>query len=366
MHFSICIGLVLIAGMMSGLTMGLMSLDLMNLKILKKSGTAKEKKYAKGIIPLVKRHHLLLVSLLLANAAAMEALPIFLEHLVPPFVAIICSVTLVLAFGEIIPQAICTRYGLAIGYYLRYVVWGLIGLEFILAYPIGKLLDCLIGHEGVSFFRRAELSELVSRHGVKKRGSKEDSSSEEGRGPLNEDEVRIIRGALGMREKTCGEDVYTPLADVFSLELNTILDREILAQLSEKRHSRIPIYRKHPGHIIGIILTKRLIHISPEDRVKVSSLELTQIPRVTTETPLYNLLNQFQKGKSHMALVLDPQDNLTVKGVVTLEDVIEQLLESEIFDEFDLERKPTRNPNSKTKDIDEKTSLIEPENIQTK
>jgi len=250
--------------------------------------------------------------------------------------AIILSVTLVLAFGEIIPQAICTRYGLAIGYYLRYIVWAFIVVTFILSFPIGKLLDCLIGHEGLSYLRRAELSELVQQHTRFK--DKDHSDSDENQGPLQEDEVRIIKGALNMREKTCGESVYTPLSKVFSLELRTVLDRATLKKISDSRHSRIPIYRKHSSHIVGLLLTKSLIHISAEDNVRISTLELTLLPRITTETPLYTLLNQFQKGKSHMALVLDPVDNLSVKGVVTLEDVIEQLLESEIFDEADLER----------------------------
>jgi len=139
-------------------------------------------------------------------------------------------------------------------------------------------------------------------------------------------------------EKPAKKFVYTPLEDIFSLELSTVLDHDTLSLITEKRHSRIPVYRKHRGHIIGILLTKTLINISPESKVRISSLSLTLIPRVTTETPLYTLLNQFQKGKSHMALVLDHKDNLTVKGVVTLEDVIEELLQSEIFDESDLER----------------------------
>jgi metal transporter CNNM len=50
----------------------------------------------------------MLVTLLLCNAGAMETLPIFLDRLVPQVVAIICSVTLILIFGEVIPQAICT------------------------------------------------------------------------------------------------------------------------------------------------------------------------------------------------------------------------------------------------------------------
>ena len=55
------------------------------------------------------------MTLLLWNAVAMEALPIFLNHLVSPFYSILLSVTLVLLFGEIIPQAICNKFGLAVG-----------------------------------------------------------------------------------------------------------------------------------------------------------------------------------------------------------------------------------------------------------
>lgn len=55
---------------------------------------------ANRIIPLVKRHHLLLVTLLVANAAAMEALPLFVDRLVGPVGAILISVTAVLLFGE--------------------------------------------------------------------------------------------------------------------------------------------------------------------------------------------------------------------------------------------------------------------------
>jgi metal transporter CNNM len=82
---------------MSGLTIGLLSLDPVNLKILKKSGDETAKKYAKGISPLVKRHHLLLSTLLMANAAAMESLPIFLDRLLHPAIAILISVTAVLS-----------------------------------------------------------------------------------------------------------------------------------------------------------------------------------------------------------------------------------------------------------------------------
>jgi len=164
LDFLISVFLVLFAGTMSGLTMGLMSLDMTNLKIISKSGDAKAQKYAKKIMPLVRKHHLLLVTLLTANAIAMEALPIFLDRLVGPVFAIVLSVTLVLLFGEIIPQAICTRFGLAIGAIFSPIVWLLIVIFFPIGYPLGKLLDCLLGHESGTFYRRAELKELVGIH----------------------------------------------------------------------------------------------------------------------------------------------------------------------------------------------------------
>lgn len=80
--------------------MGLLSLDIMSLEVLKRGGKPKEKKYANRILILVKRHHLLLVTLLLANAVAVETMPIFLSMITLEVVAIVVSVTAVLLFGE--------------------------------------------------------------------------------------------------------------------------------------------------------------------------------------------------------------------------------------------------------------------------
>ena len=87
-------------GLMSGLTIGLLSLDPMSLLVLKRGGKPKEQKYAARILLMVKRHHLLLVTLLLANAAAVETMPIALAKITNEIVAIVVSVTAVLLFGE--------------------------------------------------------------------------------------------------------------------------------------------------------------------------------------------------------------------------------------------------------------------------
>lgn len=98
--------LTLGAGLMSGLTVGYLSIDKMELEMKLQNGTNTEKKYAKAVLPVLADHHYLLVTLLLANALCMEALPIFLDAIVPSAYAILISVIAVLFFGEVIPQAV--------------------------------------------------------------------------------------------------------------------------------------------------------------------------------------------------------------------------------------------------------------------
>jgi len=315
---------------MSGLTMGLMSMDTLNLNIIKNSGTESERKCASRILPLVQRHHLLLVTLLLTNAAASEALPIVLDRLVHPAVAIAMSVSLVLLFGEIIPQAVCTRYGLQIGAGLSWLVWILIGALFVIAWPISKLLDFLLGSDHGTFFRRAELKELVHLHAEDLVHSNDGES-------LTVDEVRIIKGAIDLNEKTVLE-CMTPFAKVFALSTEDKLDRDMLKKIVDAGHDRIPVYHSNRKHWIGMILIKDLVLVDPNEGVPVDSVALHQVPFVDSDMPLYNILHQFQAGHSHMAIVLDPNDHITPVGIITLEDVMEELLQEDILDEDDLRR----------------------------
>jgi metal transporter CNNM len=104
--YNTCLALfcVACAGIASGLTVGLLSLDATKLEMKIKIKDSEDGKAAASVLPIVKRHHLLLVTLLLFNALAGEALPVFLEALVPPWLSVLISVTLVLLFGEVLPQ----------------------------------------------------------------------------------------------------------------------------------------------------------------------------------------------------------------------------------------------------------------------
>ncbi|KAA8545726.1 hypothetical protein F0562_020823 [Nyssa sinensis] len=292
-HILIIVLLVAFAGMMSGLTLGLMSMSLVDLEVLAKSGTPKDRKYAAKILPVVKNQHLLLCTLLICNAASMEALPIFLDSLVTAWGAILISVTLILLFGEIIPQSVCSRYGLAIGAAVAPAVRVLVWICFPVAFPISKLLDSLLGHGHVALFRRAELKTLVDFHG-----------NEAGKGgELTHDETTIIAGALQLTEKTAS-DAMTPISETFAIDINAKLDKYLMSLVLEKGHSRVPVYYEQPTNIIGLILVKNLLTIHPEDEVLVKNVTIRRIPRVPETMPLYDILNEFQKGHSHMAVVV--------------------------------------------------------------
>ncbi|XP_030523309.1 DUF21 domain-containing protein At2g14520-like isoform X1 [Rhodamnia argentea] len=299
-HILIVVLLVVFAGCMSGLTLGLMSMSLVDLEVLAQSGTPKDRKHAAKILPVVKNQHLLLCTLLICNAAAMEALPIFLDGLLSAWGAILISVTLILLFGEIIPQSICSRYGLAIGAAVAPAVRVLVWICFPIAYPISKLLDFLLGHGHVALFRRAELKTLVDFHG-----------NEAGKGgELTHDETTIIAGALELSEKTA-RDAMSPISDTFSIDINAKLDRDLMNLVLEKGHSRVPVFYEQPTNIIGLILVKNLLTIHPEDEVPVKDVTIRKIPRVRETMPLYEILNEFQKGHSHMAVVVRQRDQTT-------------------------------------------------------
>ncbi|XP_022927833.1 DUF21 domain-containing protein At2g14520 isoform X4 [Cucurbita moschata] len=267
-HVLIIAFLVIFAGLMSGLTLGLMSMSIVDLEVLAKSGTPKDRKYAAKIMPVVKNQHLLLCTLLICNAAAMEALPIFLDRLVTAWGAVLISVTLILLFGEIIPQSVCSRYGLAIGSTIAPFVRVLVWICFPIAYPISKLLDFLLGHGHVALFRRAELKALVNLHG-----------NEAGKGgELTHDETTIIAGALELTEKTAS-DAMTPISETFVIDINAKLDRNLMNLVLAKGHSRVPVYYEEQTNIIGLILVKNLLTIHPDDEIPVKNVTIRRIPR---------------------------------------------------------------------------------------
>jgi len=349
---------VVCAGLAAGLTMGMLSLDQMKLEIKSMTGTDVEKRDAQMILPIVKQHHLLLCTLLLFNSLANEALPVFLDSLVPNWLAIVLSVTLVLMFGEILPSAFFTGpTQLHTAATFVPFVRALTLLLYPLAYPLSLALDYFFGKEEEEKITREELGALVmlqgADHNKKDNESQhehhgEDGEEEEEEG-LTANEVSILTGMLKLSKLTV-KDRMISIKEVFMMSDSTRLDETTLDRIWHCGYSRIPVYhRKDKQHVMGYILVKALILINAADQLPVESLPMREPLFVRPDASLLEMLSLFRGERTHMAMVtLDPaaavvtfregkrpQDKASIIGIITMEDVIEQMLQGDIKDETD-------------------------------
>lgn len=319
--------LVLMGGVFAGLTLGLMGQDEIYLKVIAASGTPNERKCASKVLELLGHgKHWLLVTLLLSNVITNETLPVILDRFLGGgFIAVFSSTVAIVIFGEIIPQSVCVRYGLQLGAFFAPYVLGLMYILYPIAYPIALLLDWSLGQDHGTLYKKSGLKTLVNLHHTM------------GTERLNTDEVTIINAVLDLKTKPVKE-ILTPIEKVFTLPADHILDEEAIEEIFNAGYSRIPIHL--PGektNFVGMLLVRILISYDPEDELPVSSFPLATLPETASDTSCLNILNYFQEGKSHMVLVSDtPGGDTGGIGVVTLEDVIEELIGEEIVDESDV------------------------------
>ncbi len=185
------------------------------------------------------------------------------------------------------------------------------------AWPTAKLLDRLLGEDHGTTYKKAGLKTLVTLH--KTLGAAGEQ--------LNSDEVTIISAVLDLKAKPVGS-IMTPMEDVFTMSADTILDEKTMDIILNAGYSRIPIYApENPQNFVGMLLVKILIIYDPEDCKRVREFSLATLPETLAETSCLDIVNFFQEGKSHMVLVSEfPGEDRGALGVVTLEDVMEELI----------------------------------------
>ncbi|KAL7663339.1 CNNM transmembrane domain-containing protein [[Candida] zeylanoides] len=319
--------LVLAGGVFAGLTLGLMGQDEVYLKVIATSGEPHERKHARKVLRLIGRgKHWVLVTLLLCNVITNETLPIVLDScLGGGWPAVVASTASIVVFGEIIPQSICVRYGLQVGSMFAPFVLVLMYVMYPIAYPCALLLDHMLGEDHGTVYKKSGLKTLVTLHrtmGVER---------------LNQDEVTIISAVLDLKEKSVS-DIMTPIDRVYTMSADAVLDEKTVEKIFNAGFSRIPIHLPgEPMNFIGMLLVRVLISYDPEDALPVSSFPLATLPETSADTSCLNILNYFQEGKSHMIVVSEhPGEPTGALGVLTLEDVIEELIGEEIVDESDV------------------------------
>ncbi|XP_074664439.1 metal transporter CNNM4 [Strix aluco] len=323
-------GLLVLSGMFSGLNLGLMALDPMELRIVQNCGTDKEKRYARKIEPIRRKGNYLLCSLLLGNVLVNTTLTILLDDLIGSGIgAVVASTIGIVIFGEIVPQALCSRHGLAVGANTIVVTKFFMLVTFPLSYPISKLLDCILGQEIGTVYNREKLVEMLK--------------VTEPYNDLVREELNMIQGALELRTKTV-EDVMTPLQNCFMMNSDAILDFNTMSEIMASGYTRIPVYEDERSNIMDILHVKDLAFVDPDDCTPLKTITKFYnhpVHVVFHDTKLDAMLEEFKKGKSHLAIVQKVNNEgegdpfYEVLGLVTLEDVIEEIIKSEILDESD-------------------------------
>lgn len=305
--------LLVLSAAFSGMNLGLMSLGPHELKRKIKFGDRRAKK----VYAVRKNGNLLLVTLLLGNVAVNAALSVFLGSFTVGIVAIIVSTALITLFGEIIPQAILSRYALAIGSRLTWLVWIFLFVLYPVAKPLAWILDKVLGDELPTVYSRNELLSIIEEH------SAHDGSD------IDRDEEQIATGALSFSNTRVGE-VMTPASRVLQVNAEDSVSQKLNNQLRKNGHTRYPVYAKKPGNVIGILNVKDLLG---ETYATIESAMRKHPIFVEESSKLDIVLKKFLSTRQHLFIVINNKHQFT--GVITIEDILEEILQTEIIDEFD-------------------------------
>ncbi len=301
------------------------------------------------IFNLLKKPQQLLATILIANNFVNIAIVVLTSYLIDPwlknmnqtfaFLLKIVGITaIILFFGEILPKVLATRNDLKFAKFTAPFI-AFINKTFApMALPMARISERLAKHlrnENLSFSRE-DLSHMLQM-------TKNQATT---------DEQRLLSGVVSFGN-TEAREIMKPRLDIFALE-DTETFPEVIKKVLKKGYSRIPVYHENPDNIIGILLAKDLLgHLNDPD---FNWKKLLRKPFFVPENmKLDDLLREFQKKRMHLAIVVDEYGGTS--GLITLEDVMEEVLGEEIRDEYDKEKLPYKKINANTYLFDGKTPL---------
>lgn len=318
MVYLIVVVLVSLSAIFSGLTLGFFSLNRNDLERKAKLGD----KDAKEILSVRRSGNLLLSTLLIGNVTVNTTLSIFLGSIVPGFIAGLIATFLIVVLGEIIPQAVFARHAKK---WAPKLVWIVKIFRFIF-YPVCKplafILDKALGEEIPMVYTKHELIEIIEEH------------EESEKSDVENDEKKIIRGALMYGNKKV-RDILTPRIQVFSLDFDQEFDDETIREIRSSGRSRIPVYKETDNlseEFVAVLYMKDLVGKDLRGKT-AGELARKDVIFVDSQKPLDELLEAFKKTRHHLFIVLNEYGDMS--GIVTIEDVLEEIIGEEIVDEFD-------------------------------
>ena len=249
-----------------------------------------------------------------------------------PVVGLISAVLtfLVITCSEVIPKTIGERQHERISLWMAPLVlslrklmspfnWLIDQLTGPVAGLVSRFIDPVVAKGPVATTSEEEimaLTELGMQHGV-----------------IEADESELIQRVFQLNDVTAW-DIMTPLAKVDALDASETLG-VVRSRLPEITHTRLPVYQSSMDQISGVVHLRDLLQALADGREELDVQSLTKPPSFIPSTAVGDdLLRHFKRTKQHLAIVVDAFG--TVLGVLTLEDVLEELV-GDIIDETDVE-----------------------------
>lgn len=265
---------ICLSALASGLTLGLMSLDTTGLEIIVAGGEEPERSRAEKLLPLRKRGNQLLCTLLLTNTLVNARLSIFLGNLTSGVVGGLLATALIVVFGEIIPQATCSRHALLVGASVVEPMRLVMVLLAPVCWPISKLLDSLLGDEIASGHTKREIEHLLrvqdthdSPAGAED-GPRDARASARASRFITSTEKKLLGGVLALSEKTAG-DVMTDFENIFMIDFSARLDFNAMREIYRSGYTRVPVCDRSRTNLVGVLNTKDLVLVDADDELPV-------------------------------------------------------------------------------------------------
>lgn len=248
----------------------------------------------------------------------------YLAHTVTAIVAFIVVTFLHVVIGEQVPKCIALQYPERISLYVARPM----DLFMTISKPFVWILNKSCN--GILRMLRVPISTARVVHTIEDLDLLVDSSYDEG--VLNETEKDMLHNMFNFSDLTARE-VMIPRTDMICVPVDMPLE-EVNKVACENQYTRYPVYDGDIDHIIGLIHVKDLYSLSLKDEICPLEKIKRNIMLIPETMTMDNLVREFKKNKSQMAVVVDEFGGTS--GIITLEDVMEEIF-GDVQDEFDEE-----------------------------
>lgn len=273
----------------------------------------------------------ILITILIANNFAHVLTSVLISHIMQRYFGsfglafgVALATALILIFGEIIPKSFAKTHHEKL---FASFLW-LINFLFKISYPLVSLLlkiaDLVFSKVGGSHIleKRDDVSEKEIEFLI-------DYSDE--KGLMEREKTEMLQNIFSLGH-TVVKEIMKPKSDIVLLDINASIE-EATNLFHKSRFSRIPVYENKDENIIGIVYQKDFFELLYQGK-KCALKELVRPVLFVPDTQKTNqLLSEFMKKRMHMAIIIDEYGN--IEGLVTLEDIFEEIIGGEITDELE-------------------------------